>query len=196
MQQLERSHSITWWINAAFAPLGIAGGALALADLFANLIEWQGPLNFLVIYWDKYVTDPLHTILNWCSSLVGLPKFAEGFVDYFSLGMILSISAYRSVVLQPETTQLSLTDVLLLTVVNAFFWPITLLLFILVWPAAWLLTKLKAALPQPYAKTIPQSLTIAPTIHREFRTGIILLAAPFALFFLLYLANTSFSKYT
>ncbi len=92
----ENPRTLGWWIVAILTPIGIFGGPIALADLFAGVIDWRGPIPYLLAYWDEHVSAPFETILSFVASFVSLPRPPEIATDYLTLSILLAGSLIRS----------------------------------------------------------------------------------------------------
>jgi len=88
-----------WWATAILTPVGFVGGPLAIADILAGLIHWNGWLGYLVHYWDEYVSEPFRLILTYIANGLSLPRPPELLVDYVALGVLLVAGFLRALVL-------------------------------------------------------------------------------------------------
>jgi hypothetical protein len=59
-----QKRTLLWWICAALAPLGLVGGPIELATLSSGLIQWHGPLGYIVDFWHSTISEPFHVLLS------------------------------------------------------------------------------------------------------------------------------------
>jgi len=90
-----------WWVAAILTPAGLIGGPLAVADMFAGAIQWNGWVKYLVVFWDEKVSHAFGIVFNFVAAKFDLPTVAESTVDYLTLGILLSGSFIRAVELFP-----------------------------------------------------------------------------------------------
>lgn len=93
---MERKHTIWWWLGWILAPLGIFGGPIAIANFSSDLIEWRGPIGYLVNWWDAKISGPFGLALNQLLTRYELPNLTEWMVDYTVIGWLLLWSAIRA----------------------------------------------------------------------------------------------------
>lgn len=90
------SRSVGWWIAAALAPVGIFGGPIAIANLFAGLIEWRGWIGYLVNFWDENISEPVHRIVGFLALHLNFPQPDEITINYGILGALFCSSMARA----------------------------------------------------------------------------------------------------
>jgi hypothetical protein len=96
--------SLLWWISTTLAPVGIIGGPLEIANMLAGIIEWHGPIAYIVQYWDSTFGKTFATLFNWLAAIAGLPDLPAWLSDYLTLGALFSISLIRAITLLQEGT--------------------------------------------------------------------------------------------
>lgn len=90
MQISNGRRTFWWWAKAIFAPLGASGGCLSSASMASGTIQWNGPINFLVAYWDNYISLPFCRILKYVAQILDLPSPTEWLVNYFIFGVLFT----------------------------------------------------------------------------------------------------------
>jgi hypothetical protein len=168
-----------WWLAAITAPLGILGGPIAIAEMFAGTIKWHGPAGFLVAFWDEKVSAPFHAVFAWMAGLIGVPPFKEFYVDYFVVSLLAAGTFFRALTMWDVFAESSFNPswklTLLLFAAAIFFWPViyasVLLLFVVTAPMAMFDWRASA------------------DMRRELWSLGTLILAPFLLFMILFLAN-------
>lgn len=207
--------SFWWWLGAVLAPLGILGGPVAMADLFSGLIEWRGPIGFLVSYWDRAISEPFHRIFQFVvDSIPWDLSFPAWFSDYVALGILLVTSLYRALFLivayfptlksdgegdahdsansfRAETPRERLLlfswrlAKFIRLLLMALLIPIAPIISVLIWPIGFLM------LPTLFALGMWKS---EPREERKMIARMLILTyLPFGLFVLLFLANLLFA---
>jgi hypothetical protein len=149
------------------APLGILGAPLEIMSTLSGMIEWHGPFDFLVRFWEENVARHFHSVFAWLAHLIWLPAPPKWLSNYLTLGLLLPWSLLRSVhLLRPERTDPPLV---------AF--TIMLGLFVLAWPLIliYLLSFLFVATIEEWSSDVRNTLTLT--------------ILPFALFLVLFGAN-------
>lgn len=96
-----KKHTIGWWLAAIIAPIGIVGGPIAIADMVAGAIQWNGWIGYLVAFWDENVSKSFGVVLNFVASIIRIPALNELTVDYITLGILLFGGFVRAIELLP-----------------------------------------------------------------------------------------------
>lgn len=86
---------IWWWGAAILTPIGILGGPVAGADLLAGIIEWRGPIPYILAFWHEHISAPIGTILGFLATVLALPQPSEFLADYITLSLLLAGSFIR-----------------------------------------------------------------------------------------------------
>ncbi len=214
--------TLGWWLVAIFAPVGIIGGPVALADLFAGIIRWRGPIPYLLAFWDENIGTPFAQLLAFIASLIHLPSPTEVISDYLTLSILLISSVVRASRLIPLELEdrlaamplppdirwrLQLRDVAAdlarfgRVVMLGILWPLGLL--VLVGALILRLWRFVVALfdnPHRWRVTDEQERKAERWVHRatvyslrERAANAFLTLAPFNLFLALFIANFFFS---
>ncbi|WP_156767863.1 hypothetical protein [Candidatus Viadribacter manganicus] len=126
-QDTEPRRSLWWWLLTITAPIGIIGGPLGIADMLSGLIEWHGPVGFLVSYWDRIISDPLHNVLHYVAAFIPALRFLDGFaLDYLTLGVLQYSAFARSLsILRPhQPGPIPLDHELLTAAIVILGWPL------------------------------------------------------------------------
>ena len=188
--------SIWWWLGAVLTPLGIIGGPVELANLFSGLIEWHGPIGFVVEFWRNNIALPFHSILQYLVdsilTVIHFPRFQLPWwiSDYIVLG-ILSFSSYaRSIIfLYKESSPLVIYENKPKLLVHAlkylFLWPIYFIF------ALWAFIKLPFVVNKDTFDSNPIYRQLM--IHKI--TTLLLFILPFAIFLLIFISNVFYGHY-
>lgn len=125
----------------SFSTLGIIGGPLALASIFSGLIEWRGPVLWLVSFWSDNVTQTFATILTAFVRPFGITSIPYWLADYVGLGILVSISALKSTKVRRIVTPIHSAmqrshskPVYRKRVLSWFLWALYFIFLVVVWP--------------------------------------------------------------
>jgi hypothetical protein len=135
-----QKRSFLWWVSAVLAPVGVIGGPLAIADMLAGAIEWNGWIGYTVAWWDENVGTPFGQVISALFAAWGWPELSETETGYLIIGILLSSSMMRAFVV------LSLPSILheirenrgvinrLENIVFLILWPVLPIMHIAIWP--------------------------------------------------------------
>src|SRR5262245_12629872 len=83
-----------WWVGAVFQPvlaaLGVVGGVVGLAALFQGIVEWNGPIAYVVHFWGHYISEPVRAAAFYAFGF----RLDRWIADYLALAFIF-INSYR-----------------------------------------------------------------------------------------------------
>jgi hypothetical protein len=85
-----------WWITAIITPIGVFSGPIALAQLFAGIIRWQGWIRYLIAFWHENIGAPFHQVLWYLATSIHVPRPPEWLSDYLILGILFVSSLIRA----------------------------------------------------------------------------------------------------
>ncbi|MBL8545462.1 MAG: hypothetical protein JNL81_03310 [Hyphomonadaceae bacterium] len=167
-----------WWLSAWLTPIGIAGGPVALADLFAGVVRWNGWIAYLINFWDEHISSVFGLLFDYVAGLLRFPPLAEWQTDYLTLGILFAGAYGRSITLNrsPDPGLRNPFLMSFLLAVLIFVWPLSMVAF------SWQLVELmRGAEPDANDVATFGEGKIIPTL------GLVL--APFITFVVLFFLN-------
>jgi hypothetical protein len=189
------------WLSIITAPLSSLGGPVGFAQMLrdAGVIDWHGPIKQVVDGWSAYVSTPFHNaVVSAVRSLhVTLPASSGWMTDYLLVGAMLGWAAVTGAV---KASQANAADAKrsgkkrgALAIVLLFPFQVVLFPFRLVLWCLFGLFILLFGLLEGIWQTLapPRKLAAAGAAPAPRSQGprLLLMAAPFALFGGLWLAN-------
>lgn len=178
---------ILWWFSAITAPIGILGGPIAIADMFAGVIEWKGWVGYFATYWGEHISHPFGVLLHAFAQRFSIPSPPEYLVDYLTLGVLFAASHIRSVMMVLSPVAENRFGMSLLAVVVA---P----LVVLIWPLSLLGALVFPVMAHDMGRRAQRAKTdqirdYALRTRKAMYAHFVLLLAPFALFLVLFVLN-------
>ncbi|HPI47605.1 MAG TPA: hypothetical protein PLH23_05005 [Hyphomonadaceae bacterium] len=170
-----------WFVFWILAPLGVLGGPLAIADLFAGVIEWHGWVGYLVSFWDENVSQPFGAVFGAIADFLHVPRFTEEFVDYIALGTLCITGMLRPFLLL-EPKLITTKD---WTLGGALWRFVGFCIVVLIWPVPVALFLMMTG------RELVEGLEAGLDGHLAGMVAAVAMAfGPFALFLALWAANT------
>ncbi len=117
--------TVLWWVSVILGPIGVFGGSLSLASLASGIIHWNGPIEFLVLFWTNNISIHFDTIFGWIASKLHLQTPPRWLSDYLIFGVLFA-SRYLSAWMSIDTPQVpgDLPRVVKF-LEHVLFWPFT-----------------------------------------------------------------------
>jgi hypothetical protein len=171
-----------WWFMAILAPIGILGGPIAIAEMFSELIYWKSPIQYIVQWWGVHISEPFHRIFEWFAQLAGLnlplPSWTKWVTDYVVLGLLFFGNEVRAWTLYAYRQESGAK--------SGFNHVSRFAIAVLFWPRQVMVTFLNL---MQRADERSKDTTNALGEHDNAIRNFVLVLAPFALYFLLWLVN-------
>jgi len=114
-----------WWLSVILAPIGILGGPIELANMTSGLVEWDGPVGYLVNFWSENISVHFANVFGLITNFLHIRPLSDIVVSYLTLGILLITSMLRAITLM----QIKLPPLMLWLVLPTaiFAWPVVFL---------------------------------------------------------------------
>ncbi|MEO0467066.1 MAG: hypothetical protein AAF216_11040 [Pseudomonadota bacterium] len=198
---------VTWRVSWALQPLGILGGTLSLLDLASLVVEWRSFAAFVVEWWSQTFLDKAREVFLILLQPLGIANVSDVALNYGLLGAILYAQSLRANAAMGPLAGFHYDGIggaLLRVVVFGFLWPVTLVL-LSIWAVfggtpidADGLAERAMAVNTLESKgvEVPQGSDLQETFAKVSpaqRLESFLITAPFWLFLILCVVNTTFT---
>jgi hypothetical protein len=91
------NRGILWWLGVILAPIGILGGPIELANMTSGLIQWNGPVGYLVHFWSENISVHFANVFGLITNVFHIPPLSDLVVSYLTLGILLLTSMLRAI---------------------------------------------------------------------------------------------------
>lgn len=110
-----------WWLSAILAPIGLFGGPVEIANMVSGVVEWRGPIGYLVNFWSENVSVHFANVFGLVTNLFNLPPLSDVVVSYLTLGVLFCTSMLRAATLMG--IKLSPLMLIFALLPSVFIWP-------------------------------------------------------------------------
>ncbi|MBC7769269.1 MAG: hypothetical protein H7124_10825 [Phycisphaerales bacterium] len=110
-----------WWLSVILAPIGLFGGPIEIANMVSGVVEWRGPIGYLVNFWSENVSVHFANVFGLITNFFNIRPLSDIVVSYLTLGVLFISSTLRAIALM----QIKLPPLMLWLVLPTaiFAWP-------------------------------------------------------------------------
>ncbi len=87
---------VIWWLSVILAPIGLFGGPIEIANMVSGMVEWHGPIGYLVHFWSENISVHFANVFGLITSFFHIPPLSDFVVSYLTLGVLLIASMLRA----------------------------------------------------------------------------------------------------
>lgn len=110
-----------WWLSVILAPIGLFGGPIEIANMVSGIVEWQGPIGYLVNFWSENISVHFANVFGLITNFFHIPPLSDLVVSYLTLGVLLCTSMLRAMTLMQIKVPPAMLWLVLPT--GIFAWP-------------------------------------------------------------------------
>ena len=115
------NRDFVWWLSAILAPIGLFGGPIEIANMVSGVVEWRGPIGYLVNFWSENISIHFANVFGLLTGLFSVPPLSDFVVSYLTLGILLCTSLLRAATLLGH--RFSPLMIVLAVLPGIFTWP-------------------------------------------------------------------------
>ncbi|MBL8545068.1 MAG: hypothetical protein JNL81_01315 [Hyphomonadaceae bacterium] len=110
-----------WWLSVILAPIGLFGGPIEIANMVSGVVEWHGPIGYLVNFWSENISVHFANVFGLITNVFHIRPLSDIVVSYLTLGVLFISSMLRAIALM----QIKLPPLMLWLVLPTaiFAWP-------------------------------------------------------------------------
>lgn len=110
-----------WWATVILAPIGLFGGPIEIANMVSGIVQWRGPIGYLVNFWSENVSVHFANVFGVLTGLFHIPPLSDFVVSYLTLGILLCTSFLRAASMLGH--RFSTLQLVAAIVPGIFMWP-------------------------------------------------------------------------
>ena len=123
--QTTANRGFIWWLSVVLAPIGLFGGPIEIANMVSGVVEWRGPIGYIVNFWSENVSVHFANVFGLVTNFFNIPPLSDLVVSYLTLGVLFCTSMLRAMTLLRRDVPPLMLWLVLPT--GVFAWPVVFL---------------------------------------------------------------------